>query len=159
HHREARNYTPSAETGLKYPHQSWDECMGGVANMADEGWQQLWREKIYPLYREMGVNGLYFDEGFGHQFLAIRPAARSCLTLLTEQSRGATALYRAWRAVIGANAFLSCESGSDVQARWIDLWHFARPAVHLRYTHPDKLIKVHVNRKDPWQSVADAFLL
>jgi hypothetical protein len=78
---------------------------------------------------------------------------------LTEQSRGATALYRSWRSAIGPNAFLSCESGSDVQARWIDLWHFGRPAVHLRYTHPDKLIKVQISRKELRQSVADAFLM
>ena len=107
----------------------------------------------------MGVNGLYFDEGFGHQFLAINQRGRSSVELLTEQSRGATALYRSWRSAIGPNAFLSCESGSDVQARWIDLWHFGRPAVHLRYTHPDKLIKVQISRKELRQSVADAFLM
>ncbi len=158
-HRSARNYLPAADSGLEYPHQAWHESMGGIADLASPEWQALWRQEIFPRYKAMGVNGLYFDEGFGHHLLAIKGRPKSALTLLTEQSRGATRIYRDFRAVMGPAAFTSCESGSDVQARWIDLWHFGTPNEIWRYTHPDRMIKVHVNRRQIRESVARAWLL
>jgi len=159
-HRQARNYVPAADTDMNYPHMDWHTSMGGIACIAAEEWYELWVKKIYPQYGAMGVNALYFDEGFGHQFICRKPEhchGPSALGILTAQSRGATRLYRAWRSAGGANFFLCCESGSDVQARWIDLWQFT-PTEALRYTHPDKLMMLGPNKSDPWASVARAWI-
>jgi hypothetical protein len=159
-HRQARNYIAAADTGMNYPHMDWHTSMGGIACIAAEEWYDLWTKEIYPQFAAMGVNSLYFDEGFGHQFICCKPEhchGSSALGVLTAQSRGATRLYRAWRTWGGPDFFLSCESGSDVQARWIDMWQFV-PTEVLRYTHPDKLMMLGPNRADPWASVARAWI-
>ena len=149
-HREARNYVAAADTGMNYPHRDWHTSMGGIACIAADGWQQLWTQRILPQFAAMGVRALYMDEGFGHQFICTKADhghGTSALAVLTAQSRGATSLYRAWRTLAGPQAFLSCEGGSDVQARWIDLWHFD-PTEPLRYTHPDKMMMTGFDAKD-----------
>jgi hypothetical protein len=159
-HRHAHNYLPAADTGWNYPHQDWHTSMGGIACIAESSWYQLWVEKIFPRYAAMGIRGLYFDEGFGHQFICTHPEhshGGSSISILTAQSRGATRLYRAFHSVVGPKSFLCCESGSDVQARFIDLWHF-NPTEVLRFTHPDKLMKATVNPKRITESIADALL-
>ncbi len=160
-HREANNYLAAADTGLNYPHMDWHSSMGGIGCMAADEWQRLWAEKLFPEFTRTGVSGLYFDEGFGHQFICTKAEhshGAGSLAVLSAQSRGATRLYRNWRKTAGNNAFLSCEGGSDMQARWIDLWHL--PLVEtLRFTHPDKMSMGGVDRKNIRSSVARALLL
>ncbi|HXK61455.1 MAG TPA: hypothetical protein PLP42_16335 [Acidobacteriota bacterium] len=161
-HRQARNYLPAADTGMNYPHMDWHTSMGGIACMAIEEWHELWAQEIYPGFIRAGVAGIYFDEGFGHQFICTKPGhshGDSSLSALSAQSRGATRLYRTWREMATSNnGFLSCEGGSDVQARWIDLWHL--PATEtLRFTHPDKMCMVGVNPGNIRASIARAYLL
>jgi hypothetical protein len=161
-HREAVNYVPQADTGWNYPHMDWHTSMGGIACLGSDEWFDLWREKIYPKFIEMGIDALYFDEGFGHQFICRRTDhshGTSALALLTAQSRGASRLYRTWREMAGPRAYAACESGSDVQARLIDLWHFSDPTPVMRYTHPDKLIMAGVRKQAVTASIAHAFLV
>jgi hypothetical protein len=160
-HREARNYLPAADTNMNYPHKDWHTSLGGIACIAAPEWHQLWAEKIYPGFIRAGVTAMYFDEGFGHQFICTKPEhdhGDCALSVLSAQSRGATRLYRTWRNMAGADAFLSCEGGSDVQARWIDLWHLPL-AETLRFTHPDKMTMAGVDPKNIRASVAQAFLM
>jgi hypothetical protein len=159
-HRQASNYIAAADTGMNYPHMDWHTSMGGIACIAAEEWYDLWTKKIYPQFAAMGVNALYFDEGFGHQFICRKPEhshGSSAMGVLTAQARGATRLYRAWHASGGPSAYLCCEGGSDLQARWIDLWQFA-PTEVLRYTHPDKMMKMGPEKADPRASVARAWM-
>ena len=159
-HRSARNYVPEADTGWNYPHQDWHTSMGGIACMGEDKWIEMWEREIFPRYVAMGVLGLYWDEGFGHQFIctnARHSHGGSSLSLLTAQSRGATRLYQAFRSLAGPQGFLSCETASDVQARFIDLWHF-NPTEVLRYTHPDRLSKANIDPKHPFRSIGEAFV-
>ncbi|MFB3905794.1 MAG: hypothetical protein ACE15E_20285 [Acidobacteriota bacterium] len=160
-HREATNCVPAADTRMNYPHRDWHTSLGGIACMAVPEWHQLWAEKIYPGFVRSGIAAMYFDEGFGHQFICTKAEhdhGNSALSALSAQSRGATRLYRTWREMAGPNAFLSCEGGSDVQARWIDLWHL--PIIDtLRFTHPDKMSMAGVDAGNIRTSVAQAFLM
>ncbi len=161
-HREAKNYVAKADTGWNYPHMDWHTSMGGIACMGSDEWIEMWRKEIYPKFAEMGITALYFDEGFGHQFICQRldhSHGSSALALLTAQSRGASRLYRAWREAAGPKAYSACESGSDVQARLIDLWDFGAPTPIMRFTHPDKLIMARLRPKEIKASIGHAFIM
>lgn len=160
-HRKAENYLAAADSGLNYPHMDWHTSMGSIACMAAEEWQKLWEERLYPQFVALGVEALYWDEGFGHQLICQQPDhdhGVSALGVLTAQMRGAHRLYDSWRKMAGPRAFLLCESGSDVQARFIDLWHYAKPTETMRFTHPDKLMINEISSKDLQGSVGRAFV-
>jgi hypothetical protein len=160
-HGESKHYSSEADSGLVYPHADWHTSIGGIACMASEEWQRVWAEEIFPRYAEMGIRGLYWDEGFGHQMICSRPEhlhGSSALGILTAQVRGARRMYQAWRKIAGEEGFLLCEGGSDVQARYIDLWGFPRPVETQRYTHPDKLIIAEIDVGNLESSIGRAFL-
>jgi hypothetical protein len=159
-HRKAANYVSAADTGWNYPHQDWHTSMGGIACIAVEEWYDLWTKQIYPRYVSMGVSGLYLDEGYKHEFICYNPQhchGSSALGVLTAQSRGANRIYRAWRQMAGPSSFLCCESGSDVEARNVDLWDWV-PNEILRYTHPDKLGIFTLDKHKPLESVGRALV-
>jgi hypothetical protein len=135
--------------------------MGGIACMASDQWQELWQEEIFPAFGALGIDALYWDEGFGHQMFCLSPDhshGKSALAVLSAQMRGARYLYKGWRAAAGPDSFLSCESGGDVQARHIDLWHYSRPCSSMRFTHPDKMIITEIDSEDVRGSVGLAFV-
>ncbi|MEW5977343.1 MAG: hypothetical protein AB1898_16250 [Acidobacteriota bacterium] len=160
-HKRSPHYTPSAETGLVYPHVDFHSSLGGIACMASDEWQTLWRDEIFPKFVQMGVLSLYWDEGFGHQMICTRPEhihGSSSLGVLTAQIRGARRLYQSWRNLAGPDAFLLCEGGSDVQARHVELWGFPTPVETQRFTHPDKLIIAEIDHRDVRTSIARALV-
>jgi len=160
-HKQSRHYTASAETGLVYPHVDYDTSIGGIACMASDEWQTLWREEIFPKFVQMGIKSLYWDEGFGHQMICTRPEhvhGGSALGVLNAQIGGARRIYRSWRELAGADSFLLCEGGSDVQARHIELWGFPTPVETQRFTHPDKMIIAEIDNRHLRPSVAKALV-
>jgi hypothetical protein len=125
-----------------------------------EPWLELWEKDLFPKFIGMGLWALYWDEGFGHAFIcthAKHAHGASAVSVLTAQSRAATRLYKNFRRMAGPRGFLTCQGGSDVQARYIDLWH-APPNDFSRFTHPDRLAMARLRPKQKAVNVAEAFL-
>lgn len=146
-HREAEYFVKSADTGRCPLLYANFEFLGKIACIDDDGWQQLWRDKIIPGFAERGASGIEFDEGFGHHFICFDPSHRhgnSAVSILTAQVRGMLNIFRECRRVFGADGYLETEGCSDTAARLFDLWESGmnRSANIVRYTHPDKLTTV-----------------
>lgn len=159
-HPEANNYVKEADTG-------WDanlyfdfSFLGRIADMDAPEWWALWRDKIIPSFAKAGASGIEFDEGFGHHFIPFKQPRfvnASAETILTSQVRGALRIFRECRRAFGPEGYLECEGGSDVGARYFDLWASGGKALFelVRYTHPDKLITIF---SGDTEAVSNAFI-
>lgn len=143
-HPKAKNYVAEADTGWHANLYSNYDFLGTIACMDDLAWWELWKSTLIPEFVASGVNGIEFDEGFGHHFICSKPGhvhGSSAESVLTGQPRGALRIFRECRRALGQSGFLECEGGSDVQGRYFDLWEGqGKSAEVVRYTHPDKLL-------------------
>ncbi len=159
-HPQADNYVPEADTGWDANLYSNFDHLGRIACTDCEEWWQLWKEKIIPGFAEAGASGIEFDEGFGHHFICSKPQHRhgsASVSILTAQPRGALRIFRQCRKAFGEEGYLESEGGSDVGARYIDLWETGGKGTFevVRYTHPDKMIALFV---DDAEDICRAFV-
>jgi len=148
-HPQADNYVAEADTGWDANLYSNFDHLGRIACTDSEGWWELWRDKIIPGFVEAGASGIEFDEGFGHHFICSKPEHRHgsvSVSILTAQPRGALRIFRQCRRAFGEGGYLESEGGSDVGARYFDLWEAGGKETFeiVRYTHPDKMIALFV---------------
>ncbi len=148
-HPKALDYVAEADTGRDDQNAIWNE-IGNIACVDCAAWQQIWKRKYWPGYRDLGAAGVTLDQG-PTQYLVCptdgHRHGRDSLKKLSAHCRGITELIRSLKATFAQGCMVYTECGSDLQTRHADLWScgmtYMRGGVQtreiMRYTFPRRL--------------------
>ncbi len=166
-HPKANDYVAEADTGYDHQNALWLE-IGNVANTDSVAWQKLWKNKYIPGYRDLGVTGVFLDQG-PTQYVVPPTAGADNLRILGAHVRGVREMLRAFRdGFAGQPFYFWTEVGSDLQTRDVDIWTTGGGYAQggqlttemVRYTFPYRLAVDHgVTVEAINQALVNGFIL